>query len=157
MTGIVIGRSYRIVIRLRPLALLACLMLTMSCAPDDRDARRKAAGPGAGLDTLMTVASESAGATVFHQCAACHTINQGSPDLAGPNLHDIVGQPVGQHRPRFGYTVALQSVGGRWTRARLDRWLTSPQRFAPGTSMHFAGLADPLDRADVIAYLESRK
>ena len=53
----------------------------------------------------------------------------------------------------FGYTAALQSVGGTWTCARLDRWLTNPAAFAPGTSMHFPGLRDGLTRADVIAYL----
>ena len=36
----------------------------------------------------------------------------------------------------------------------MDRWLTSPQRFAPGTKMTFPGLPDPLARADVMAYLE---
>ncbi len=36
----------------------------------------------------------------------------------------------------------------------MNRWLTSPQRFAPGTKMTFLPSANPLARADVIAYLE---
>jgi cytochrome c len=38
----------------------------------------------------------------------------------------------------------------------MDRWLTNPQRFVPGTSMGFPGLPDPLDRADLVAYLKTQ-
>ena len=58
--------------------------------------------------------------------------------------------------PRFGYTAALQRIGGRWTPERMDAWLTNPRRFAPGTSMGYPGLADPLARADLIAYLSAQ-
>jgi len=72
----------------------------------------------------------------------------------GPNLHGIMGKPVAGGSARYGYTAALERVGGHWDRATMNRWLTSPQRFAPGTKMTFEGLPDPLARADVIAYLE---
>ena len=39
----------------------------------------------------------------------------------------------------------------------MDRWLTNPARVAPGTTMGFPGIADPLERADVIAYLQTLK
>lgn len=68
-----------------------------------------------------------------------------------------MGSGIAQASPRFGYTAALQQAGGRWTPARMDAWLTAPQRFAPGTSMGFAGLADPLARADIIAYLQAER
>ena len=68
-----------------------------------------------------------------------------------------MGKPVGQNSARFGYTAALQQVGGRWTPDRMDAWLANPQRFAPGTSMGFPALADPLDRADIIAYLAAQR
>jgi cytochrome c len=38
----------------------------------------------------------------------------------------------------------------------MDRWLTNPQRFVPGTSMGFPGLQDPLDLADLVAYLKTQ-
>ena len=38
----------------------------------------------------------------------------------------------------------------------LDVWLAAPAKFVPGTSMTFRGLSDPLDRADVIAYLQTQ-
>lgn len=134
-------------------ALLSCLALG-GCGDDGRAERLKAAGPNPSLDALMRVADADAGARTFGQCMACHTIGKGELDRAGPNLHDIMGKPVAGGSVRFGYTAALMKVGGRWDRATMNRWLTSPQRFAPGTKMTFPGLPDPLARADVIAYLE---
>ncbi|MGE7206757.1 c-type cytochrome [Sphingomonas sp. NPDC019816] len=135
------------------IALLSTLVLT-GCGDGDRAARLKAAGPNPSLDALMKVADADAGARTFGQCLACHTIGKGELDRAGPNLHGIMGKPVAGGSDRYGYTAALKKVGGVWDRPTMDRWLTAPQRFAPGTKMTFAGLSDPLARADVIAYLE---
>ena len=96
------------------------------------------------------------GARVFEHCAACHTIGRDGPDLDGPNLYGVVGAPIARRRERFAYTAALRRVGGLWDRNRLDAWLAGPQVFAPGTSMTFGGLADPRERAAVIAYLEAQ-
>ena len=95
----------------------------------------------------------SAGAAVFRRCAACHTISSSGSDTDGPNLYGVVGAPVAERRPRFAYTAALQRFGGVWDRKRLDAWLANPRRLVPGTAMTFAGLPNPKDRADVIAYL----
>ena len=38
----------------------------------------------------------------------------------------------------------------------LDKWLTNPQGFIPGQRMNFK-VADPADRADLIAYLKTLK
>ena len=96
----------------------------------------------------------AAGETVFKKCAACHTVNQGGANGVGPNLWNAVGKPHG-HVPGFAYSDALKSVPGNWTFDALDAWLESPRRYAPGTKMTFAGLSDPQDRANVIAYLNS--
>ena len=127
------------------------------CSGDDRAARRTAAGPSPDLPALLRVASIDSGERLFARCAACHAIRRGAPDRNGPTLFGVMGAPVAQTSARFAYTAALQRVGGRWTPARMDAWLTNPQRFAPGTSMGFAGLADPLDRAGVIAYLQAQR
>jgi cytochrome c len=135
----------------RPL-VLAGLAALSACSDDDREARLRAAGPEPSLEKLLDVARPEAGARLFGRCAACHTIGQGAPNRAGPNLFGIVGKPIAAN-PSFGYTQALKAVGGTWDAKRLDAWLAAPSRFAPGTRMTFAGLQDPLDRADVIAYL----
>lgn len=133
----------------------AVVLWAAGCSDGDKEARRRAAGPSPSRETLARVASASAGASQFGRCAACHTILEGGPSRAGPNLHGIMGRPVAGSSARFGYTQALQRIGGTWTPERMDAWLAAPQRFAPGNSMAFPGMPDPLDRADVIAYLQT--
>ncbi|QAY77529.1 cytochrome c family protein [Sphingosinicella sp. BN140058] len=139
----------------RALWLLVTLAALSACSDDDKAERLRAAGPNPSPEALLRVAKPAAGARLFGRCAACHTIGQGAPNRAGPNLYGVVGRPVAAI-PTFGYSHALKSAGGTWNPERLDTWLAAPAKFAPGTSMTFAGLGDPLDRADVIAYLQSQ-
>ncbi len=136
--------------------MLLLLVMASSCSAGDKEARRRAAGSNPTRAALARVADASHGRSIFSRCAACHTIGKGAPDAAGPNLYGIMGSPVAHNSSRFGYTDALRRAGGVWTEDRMDRWLTSPQRFVPGTSMGFPGLADPLDRADLVAYLKTQ-
>ena len=43
--------------------------------------------------------------------------------------------------------------GITWSEEQLFTFLTDPRGTIPGTTMAFAGIADPQQRADVIAYL----
>ncbi|HEU4959525.1 MAG TPA: cytochrome c family protein [Sphingomonas sp.] len=104
----------------------------------------------------LAKADPAKGAEVFKKCQTCHTINQGGANGQGPNLYATVGEPIAQGKNGFDFSSALKSVGGTWTFEALDKWLTSPRKFANGTKMTFAGLSDPQDRADVIAYLNSQ-
>lgn len=118
----------------------------------------EAAGGAAAAEPIavrLAKADPAKGADVFKQCTACHTINQGGASGIGPNLWAAVGKPHG-HVPGFAYSDALKAVPGTWTFDALDAWLTSPRKYAPGTKMTFAGLANPQDRANVIAYLNSQ-
>ena len=115
------------------------------------------AGPApAALDERLRQADAANGATLFGQCAACHSIGRSGVDLDGPNLYGVVGSALAERRPRYAYSAALRRAGGTWSLARLDAWLTNPAAFAPGTRMAFGGLADPRDRADVIAFLATQ-
>ncbi len=140
----------------RGVAILAAFALA-GCGggDDDRADRLQAAGPNPTLPDLMRVANADAGRRQFGQCAACHTIGKGGQSLAGPNLYGIMGRAVADD-PRFGYTQALIEHGGRWDAARMDAWLAAPTRVVPGTRMLFGGVADPLTRADIIAYLSAQ-
>lgn len=113
-----------------------------------------AAGPG--LNTLLASADVAAGEKVFAKCAACHTVNQGGANGIGPNLYATVGETVATGKAGFAFSDALKSKGGNWTFEALDHWLTSPREFAPGTKMTFAGLGNPADRANLIAYLNKQ-
>jgi cytochrome c len=137
------------------LTLLALALLVAACS-DDNQERRRALGDHPGFADFMRVADAARGARLFGQCAACHTIRAGAGDRNGPGLHDVVGKPVASNSRLFAYTRALRSAGGVWTPERLNLWLTAPAAFAPGTSMTFPGIPDPLDRADLIAYLRSQ-
>lgn len=111
------------------------------------------AGPG--LNTLLATADVAAGEKVFAKCAACHTANSGGANGIGPNLFGVVGKAHG-HLAGFAYSEALKSVPGSWTFEALDKWLKSPREYAPGTKMTFAGLGNPADRANLIAWLNTQ-
>jgi cytochrome c len=112
------------------------------------------AGPS--LNTLLASADVAAGEKVFAKCAACHTIAAGGANGIGPNLHEIVGDKQAEGRGGFAFSDALKKKGGSWTFDALNAWLTSPREYAPGTKMTFAGLGNPVDRANLIAYLNTQ-
>jgi cytochrome c len=104
---------------------------------------------------FLQTADAAAGEAQFRKCAACHTVNQGGANGLGPNLFGSMGRPVAQSAG-FAYSDALRSKGGTWTWDAMSEWLRSPRAFAPGTKMTFAGLSDPQDRANLLAYLNSQ-
>ena len=108
------------------------------------------------VEFYLAKADVAKGEQVFKKCAACHADAQGAANGIGPNLWAVVGGPIGKHAPGFAYSAALSGIGGNWDWKSLDHWLASPRAMAPGTKMTFAGLGDPQDRADVIAYLNSK-
>lgn len=92
------------------------------------------------------------GERVFSQCAACHSIEAGQPHRSGPNLHGIMGAPIGS-RDGYNYSPALRGADGVWTEERLGAWLENPQGEFDGHKMMYGGLASAEDRRAVIAYL----
>ncbi|HEX4095839.1 MAG TPA: cytochrome c family protein [Caulobacteraceae bacterium] len=91
----------------------------------------------------------------FVQCAACHTITEGGPNLTGPNLYGVFGRKAGS-KADFNYSDGLKAAGFTWDAAHINQWITDPRAMIPGTKMTFVGLPDPKDRIDVIAYLKSQ-
>jgi cytochrome c len=89
------------------------------------------------------------------KCAACHTFGKGEANRVGPNLWNVVGRPK-HSEAGFNYTAAMKSQQGNWTPDDLDKYLTNPRGVVPGTAMTFAGLPRGQDRADVIAFLNSK-
>ena len=117
------------------------------------------AGGGAAevaIASLLPTADAAKGAEVFKKCAACHTINQGGANGVGPNLWGTLGEAVAQGKAGYPFSDALKGVGGKWDFDKMNAWLTSPRKFAPGTKMTFAGLGSAEDRANVILYLNQQ-
>ncbi|MCQ8276902.1 c-type cytochrome [Acetobacteraceae bacterium KSS8] len=114
-----------------------------------------AAGVAPIADRLAHASSDQGAVLAQQNCAACHGWVQGAPSGVGPNLFGIVGRPVAS-LTSFQYSSAVSALGGRWSPDRLDTWLLNPQAMAPGTLMGFAGLPDPQQRADLIAFLQKQ-
>ena len=96
------------------------------------------------------------GAEVFKKCRACHDVGPEAKNKVGPSLNEIIGRKAGTIEG-FTYSEANKSAGGKglvWTEDVLSKYLENPLSFMPGTKMAFAGLKDPQDRKDVIAFLK---
>lgn len=116
-----------------------------------------APAPAESIDVLLASADPARGEadTKKQGCIACHTFNEGGKAGLGPNLYGVVGGPIG-HMEGFNYSAAIKKhEGQKWTYEELDKWLTKPAAYAPGTRMTFAGVKDPKERADIIDYLRT--
>jgi cytochrome c len=107
------------------------------------------------IEFYLASADPTKGEQVFKKCAACHNADKGGANALGPNLWGVLGEPIGKGANGFAFSEALAGKGGNWDFAQLSEWLTSPKKFAPGTKMTFAGLGNPEDRANVIAFLNA--
>ncbi|WP_121630895.1 c-type cytochrome [Tropicibacter alexandrii] len=101
--------------------------------------------------TLLASADAGAGEKVFGKCRACHAVD--GTDKTGPHLNGVVDRAIGAV-DGFGYSGNLQQVGDVWSPENLNAFLENPKGTAPGTTMSFAGLRKPEDRANLIAYLQ---
>ncbi|MBA5776102.1 cytochrome c family protein [Stappia sp. F7233] len=109
------------------------------------------------IGTRLVEASVESGEKSVKKCAACHNFEKGGANKVGPGLWDVVGRKPGSHEG-FGYSSAMTAFGEQtdsWTYEELDQFLANPKNLVSGTSMSFAGLKKPEERADVIAYLRS--
>ncbi len=93
------------------------------------------------------------GKAVFQQCTACHT---DKPGAIGPTLRGVFGRKSGSV-DGFHYSEAMAHANLTWDEANLRDYLSNPQAKVKGNRMPFAGLANPKDLDDVIAYLKDYK
>lgn len=109
------------------------------------------------LPVRLATADLAKGQTAARKCASCHTFENGGANRVGPNLYNVVAGSKA-HIDGFGYSAALKeraAKGEKWGYEELDKFLENPRGYLAGTSMAFAGIKDPKERADILVYLRS--
>jgi cytochrome c len=92
------------------------------------------------------------GEEIYGRCLACHAIEY---DRVGPRHCGLLGRRAGSVAG-FEYSEAMKRSGIVWSARMLDKFLAAPLEVVPGTTMTYAGIDDPRERADLIAYLSSK-
>jgi cytochrome c len=90
-----------------------------------------------------------AGQAVYERCMACHAL---AWDRTGPHHCGLFGRRAGSV-PGFPYSEAMKKSEIVWSARTLDRFLADPAKTVPGTTMGYAGVKDPAERAALIAWL----
>ncbi|HUH85876.1 MAG TPA: c-type cytochrome [Stellaceae bacterium] len=139
----------------RPLEKPVYMVATETAKSGAPAAGQAAAGPEP-IEPLLATASVDAGKTKVKPCTVCHTFDKGGKNGIGPNLYNVVNQPIAEGHNGYSFSSSLQAhQGQKWTVDDLNKWLDNPRSFASGTKMTFPGMHSAKDRADVIAYLNS--
>jgi cytochrome c len=153
----------------RPLTLVVAFTLLVSCGSESEDARSNEkstpllSAATLGEQTVLTVpgylaqekfvaADTSNGHRQVQICKACHSLDQGGPNMIGPALFGFFGRNVGG-QAGFDYSPVMRNANFVWTPRALDAWLAQPGHFLPGNRMIFAGVMGQKDRDDLVAYL----
>lgn len=95
----------------------------------------------------------AAGEKVFTQCKACHQVGEKARNAVGPVLNGLFGRKSGTIEG-FSYSAANKNSGIVWDEATFREYIKDPRAKIPGTKMVFAGLKDPKQIDDLIAYLK---
>lgn len=113
-------------------------------------------GTGAALLLMMcaalaqsTTADVKNGEVLYGRCVACHAL---AYDRTGPRHCGLFGRKAGSIKG-FEYSAAMKRSKLVWTQNSLDKFLANPLKVMPGTAMGYAGVTDPKERGDLIAYL----
>jgi cytochrome c len=99
------------------------------------------------------------GEQVFRRCRACHAVGPAARNKSGPQLNGVVGRKAATV-PGFNYSDAMKekAAGGLvWTDQNLMAYLQAPDAFIPNGVMASAGIKDPAQLRDLIAYLKTQK
>ena len=111
------------------------------------------------LSAMLAACSSAAGGDprqgeqIYARCAACHAP---AYDRTGPKHCGLIGRPAGSVKG-FEYSPAMRKSNLVWNEKTLDVFLADPLRTVPGTTMGYAGVSNPDERAHLIAYLKELK
>jgi len=112
-----------------------------------------AASTATSAATAVAGGDAARGEQIWSRCQACHALQY---DRTGPRHCGLFGRKAGSV-PGFDYSPAMRRSGIVWNAATLERFIADPLGAVPGTTMGYAGVADPQERADLIAFLREAK
>ena len=115
-----------------------------------------AGGENQNAVAMIASADPAKGEKIATKCKACHDISKGGKNKVGPHLWGVVGR---EHAsvPDYAYSDAMKKFAGKpWTFEDLDKFLTKPKDYAPGTKMSFPGLPKAEDRAALLRWLRDQ-
>jgi cytochrome c len=110
------------------------------------------ATPAAYADDVKGDAAKGKDLFLTNGCVACHGITREDTSKVGPSLFAVMGRKAGTSPSLLGASENLKKYGVIWSAETLDEFLADPNAKVPGTPM-VGMLADPQQRADMIAYL----
>ena len=134
---------------IRPIRLFAPAVLLAACAAC---ATLAAVAPDAKGDVNTSGADRGRALFMTSACANCHGVTKEDNMKVGPSLFGVVGRKAGTAPSLLGASENLKKYGVTWDAETLDEFLANPDAKVPGTPMSGV-LADPQQRADIIAYL----
>jgi cytochrome c len=98
-----------------------------------------------------------AGEDVFaSECSDCHSVRKGK-NKKGPSLFGVIGRHSASIA-NYKYSDAMRSYNVIWTPDKIDAYITNPKKVLPGGKMKkYDGLPNAKERADLLAYLATKK
>ncbi len=110
---------------------------------------------GAGLCAAAPAVAQdaAAGEKIFTQCKACHQIGETAKNAVGPELNGVIGRKAGTAEG-YSYSSANKNSGLTWDEATFREYIKDPRAKVPGTKMTFAGVKDPKQIEDLLAFLK---
>jgi cytochrome c len=127
-------------------------------APATEGAQPAAAAPAESQNAvaLIAKADPAQGEKIATKCKACHDLSKDAKNKVGPHLWGVVGRNHAEAEG-FAYSDAMKQFAGKpWTFEDLDKFLTKPKDYAPGTKMSFPGLPKAEDRAALLRWLRDQ-
>ena len=113
------------------------------------------AAPEEPIAKLLASADMGRGEASAKKCVACHTFGKGEPNKVGPNLYGIVDRAKASVAG-FNYSAGMKAKGGNWTIDDLNAFVLNPKASVPGTTMTFNGIPRATERADLLAFINSK-
>jgi cytochrome c len=103
--------------------------------------------------TPAVAADANHGKALYQTCIACHSEK---PDAIGPSLKGVAGRKSAALED-FRYSNPMKRANLTWDDANLRAYIVDPQAKVKGNRMPFAGVRNPADADDIVAYLKEYK